>query len=109
MEWIDYKKVYDMLPHRWLIEAMKMVGIADNIVNLFENNKETWRTELIACNESLGEVDIRRGVFQWDSFSPLPLLFAVVFMPLSIILYETDLGYVTSQNQKLNYLFFRMI
>ena len=41
MEWIDYKKVYDMLPHRWLIEAMKMVGIADNIVNLFENNKET--------------------------------------------------------------------
>ena len=104
MGWIDYKKAYDMVPHRWLIEAMKMVGIADNIVNLFENSKETWRTELIACNESLGEVDIRRGIFQGDSFSPL--LFVVVLIPLSIILNETDFGYVASRNQKLNHLLF---
>ena len=51
-----------------MIEVMK---IASNIVSLFENSKETWRTELIACNESLGEVDITRGIFQGDSFSPL--------------------------------------
>ena len=102
--WIDYKKAYYMVSHRWLIEAMKMVEIADNIANLFENSKETWRTELIAYNESLGEVDIKRGIFQGDSFSPL--LFVVVLIPLSIILSETDLGYVTSRNQKLNHLFF---
>ena len=42
-----------MLPHSWTIEAMKMVGIADNIVNIFENSKETWITDLIACTESL--------------------------------------------------------
>ena len=101
MGWIDYKKAYDMMPHHWVTEAMKMVGIADNM-NLFENSKEKWRTELIACNESLGEIDIRRGIFQGDSFSPL--LFVVVLMPLSIILNKTDLRYVTSQNQKLNYL-----
>ena len=59
-----------MVPHGWMIEAIKMVRIVDNIVNLFENSKETWRTELTACNESLGEVDIRRGIFQGDSFSP---------------------------------------
>ena len=52
----------------------------------------------------LGEVDIKRGIFQGDSFSPL--LFVVVLIPLSIILNETDLGYVTSRNQKLNYLLF---
>ena len=63
MEWIDYKKAYGMVPHRWMIEAMKMVGIADNIMNLFENSKEKWRTELITCNETLGEVDIKRGIF----------------------------------------------
>ena len=85
-----------MMLHRWLIEAKKMVGIADNIVNLFENNKETWRTELITCNESLGEVDMRRGIFLGDSFSTL--LFVVALIPLSIILNETDLGYVISQN-----------
>ena len=59
---------------------------------------------MIACNESLGEVDIRRGIFQGDSFSPL--LFVVVLIPLSIILNKTDLGYVTSRNQKLNHLLF---
>ena len=40
MGWIDYKKAYGMVPHGWMIEAMKMVGIADNIVNLFENSKD---------------------------------------------------------------------
>ena len=52
-----------MVPHCWMIEATKMVRIAYNIVNLFENSKETWIAELIACNESFGEVDIWRGSF----------------------------------------------
>ena len=68
MVWIDYKRAFDMVPHGWMIEAMKMVGITDNFVNLFENSKEIWRTELTACNESFGEVDIRRGIFQGDFF-----------------------------------------
>ena len=52
-----------------------MVGIADNTVDLIENSKETRRTELTACNESLGEFDIRRGIFQGSSV--LPLLFVI--------------------------------
>ena len=107
MGWIDYIKVYDMMPHGWMIEAIKSVGIADTIVSLFENSKETWRTQLITCNESFGEVYIGRIIFERDSFSPV--LFVVVFIPLSIILNETDLGYVTSRNQKLNYLLFKEI
>ena len=75
-----------------------MVRIADNIVNVFENSKETWTAELIGCNGSLGEVDIRRGIFQGDSFSTL--LFVAVLIPLLIILNETDLGYITSRNQE---------
>ena len=93
-----------MVPHCWMIEAMKMVRIADNIVNVFENSKETWITEQIACNESLGEVDIRRGIFQGDSFSSL--LFVVVLIHLPIILNETDLRYITSRNQELSHLLF---
>ena len=53
---------------------MKIVAIADSIVNLLESSKETWITELIACNESPGEVDIRRGIFHGDNFSALFLL-----------------------------------
>ena len=93
-----------MVPHHWMIEAIKMVGITNNVMNLFENSKETWRTELITCKETLGEVDIRRGIFQGDSFSPI--LFLVVLIPISIILNEIDLRYVTRQNQKLNHLLF---
>ena len=40
MGWIDHKKTYDIVPHRWMIEAMKMVGIADNVEKLFENRRE---------------------------------------------------------------------
>ena len=83
-----------MVPHCWMIEAMKMVRIADNIVNVFENSKETWITEQTACNESLGEVDIGRGIFQGDSF--LSLLFVVVLIHLPITLNETDLRCITS-------------
>ena len=93
-----------MVPHHWMIEAIKRVGITNNVMNLFENSKETWRTELITCKETLGEVDIRRGIFQGDSFSPF--LFLVVLIPISIILNEIDLRYVTRQNQKLNHLLF---
>ena len=104
MGWIDYKKAYDMVPHSWMIEAMKMVGVAGNILELFEKSKDKWKTELTACGEGLGEVDIRRGIFQGDSFSPL--LFVIVLIPLSIILNETGIGYETSKNERLNHLLF---
>ena len=105
MGWIDYKKVYyDMVLQCWMIETIKMVGIADNLVNLFENSKETWRTELIVCDEILGEADIRREIFQGYYFSAL--LFGIVLIPLLKILKETDLGYATSRDQKFNHLSF---
>ena len=88
-----------MVPHGWMTETKKKVGIAYNIVNLFE----TWRTELTACNESLWKVYIRRffrGILFHLCF------FAVVIVPLLIILNETNLGYVTSRDQKLNDLLF---
>ena len=79
-----------MVLHGWMTEAMKMVRITDNIVKLSKSNKETWITKLTACNESLGKVQIGRGIFQQDSI--LSLLFVDVLIPLSIIFSKTDLG-----------------
>ena len=31
MTWTDYKKVYDMLPHLWIIDCLKTVGINEKI------------------------------------------------------------------------------
>ena len=31
MAWIDYKKVYDMVPHSWIIECLDFFRVAENI------------------------------------------------------------------------------
>ena len=28
--WIDYKKVYDMVPHSWIKECLDLFGVAEN-------------------------------------------------------------------------------
>ena len=46
---------------------------------------------MTANGEMLGEVDIRREIFQGDSLSPL--LFIIAMIPLSILLKKEKLGY----------------
>ena len=71
MTWIDYKKAYDMVPHSWIKECLELFGVAENIKTLLVNSMEKWRVMLCAGNSELGEVDIKRGIFQEDSLSPL--------------------------------------
>ena len=52
----------------------------------------------------LGKLILGEGFFRGIFFSSL--LFIVVLIPSSIILNKTNLGYVTSRNQKLNHLLF---
>ena len=51
----------------------------------------SWRTELTSCGENIGEVRIRRGIFQGDSLSPL--LFVVVLVPMTLILRKARFAY----------------
>ena len=105
MAWIDYKKAYDMVPHSWLLETVRMVGIADNIVELIEESMKHWKTELTANGTPLGTVDIKRGIFQGDALSPL--LFVIVLIPLSIVIRQTGIGYDTGmENHKISHLLF---
>ena len=103
MAWVDYKKAYDMVPHSWILECMELVNISDNITNFLKNSMPNWKTELTACGESLAEVDIKRGIFQGDSLSPL--LFVVCMVPLSSVLRKMRTGY-TVGNVKINHLLF---
>ena len=66
---------------------------------------ESWKTQLTACGKDLGEVSIRRGIFQGDSLSPL--LFVIAMLPLSSVLNESGAGYQLSKEEgKITHLLF---
>ena len=68
-----------------------MFGIAENVKEFLKASMENWRTDLTSCGESLGSVNIRRGIFQGDSLSPL--LFILCMIPLSSTLRKATAGY----------------
>ena len=39
---IDYKKVYDFVPHSWISECKELFGIEDNVRNVLEKSMEQW-------------------------------------------------------------------
>ena len=38
MAWIDYKKIFDMVPHSWVLKCLEMVGAAINMISLITNS-----------------------------------------------------------------------
>ena len=82
MAWIDYKKAYDMVPHSWIIECLDLFGVAENIKSLLVNSMEKWKVMLCSGNFELGEVEIKGGIFQGDSLSPI--VFVLALIPLSL-------------------------
>ena len=56
---------------------------------------EKWKTVLMAYGEEIGEISIKRGVFQGLSLS----LFNISLIPMSIILNKTDWA-TTFQNKQ---------
>ena len=91
MTWIDYKKAYDVVPHSWIIECLDLFRVAENIKSLLVNSMEKWKVMLCSGNSELGEVEIKRGIFQEDSLSPL--VFVLALTPLSLILRKAKAAY----------------
>ena len=66
---------------------------------------KNWRTTLMSNGQNLGDVSIRRGIFQGDSLSPL--LFGVCLIPLSVILRKTKGKYqLGKEGESINHLLF---
>ena len=66
MGWIDYRKAYDMVPHTWISEVFSILGISNNISKFTVESMKRWRTILESEGQQLGEVQIKRGIFQGD-------------------------------------------
>ena len=84
---------------------MELFGIAENVRNFLEKCMEQWKLSLRSNSEDLGEVDVKRGIFQGDTLSPL--LFVLSMVPLSLILRKVNASYNWRKKEyKLNYLLF---
>ena len=84
---------------------MKMFGIDENLRTFLQKSMQQWRLSLTANGEDLGKVNMKRGIFQGDSLSPL--LFVLSMVPLSLILKKVNACYKWGKKEyKLNHLLF---
>ena len=105
MAWVDFKKGYDMVPHTWIIKGLKLIGAAPNVIALLKSTMIDWESELTSGDINLGEVNIKRGIFQRDFLSPL--LSVVSLVPLTLVLRRTKQGYAFQKSKsRLNHLHF---
>ena len=95
---------YDMVPHSWIEEVMGMMGIADNIKKFMLDSMQRWKTRLEYEGKQLGEVRIKRGIFQGDSLSPLMFVMAMILM--TCVLRKTKPAYTLKNKSKLNHLLY---
>ena len=95
---VEYRKTYDMVPHSWIQKCIEMFGVAVNVRSFVNTSMKQWNTELTASNQRLGNVKIRRGIFQGDSLSPL--LFVLVMIPLVLVLRKTKTSYNLKEGGK---------
>ena len=80
-----------MVRHWWIIECFDLFGVAENIKGLLVNSMKKSKVMLCSGNSELGKVEIKRGIFQGDSLSPL--VFVLALIPLSLILRMVKAAY----------------
>lgn len=87
-----------MVPHSWLIYVLKLYKINTNIIDVCEHLMARWKTRLKIQTVTTGLIQIKRGVFQGDSLSPL--WFCLALNPLSTLLNDTGYGFEIKQNNE---------
>jgi hypothetical protein len=109
---IDYKKAYDSVPQSWLIKILKIYKINLDLINFLSHVMTFWRTTLnLSINNTKLKsepIQIKRGIYQGDSLSPL--WFCLAINPLTNLLNSTGYGFNIRLNNttlsKLNHLLY---
>lgn len=79
--WIDVQKAYDSIHHRYLIEILERMEVPLNMIAFVSRTLRMQQTNLICNKQDMGRVEIKKGLLQGDSLSPL--LFVVAMEPVS--------------------------
>ena len=73
--WIDYRKAFDSVPHDWILKTLDMYKVSPIISNFLRGSMGGWKTKLCLSHSdgvmTSEYLNIRRGIFQGDSLSPL--------------------------------------
>ena len=74
--------------------------------NQQQQSMEKWTSNLESNGERMRSVDIRKGILQRDSFSPL--LFVICLIPMSVLLRRAEQRYSLNKNpkNKINHMLF---
>jgi hypothetical protein len=95
MAWIDYQKVFDRVPHGWIIKSLELIRINNKIISFTKKIVSNWRKRMRVHTENkpieTEEIEIQCGIFQGDSLSPL--LFCRSKIPLTQQLKRLNTGY----------------
>ena len=103
MCWIDYRKLYFIVPHALIMECLTMFKIANNVQNLLQLVMSLWKVELTSSNQNFGNVKKKRGFFQRKSLSSL--LFIIGLIPLMLIRIKCEEAYQFSNSkERINHL-----
>ena len=101
--WIDGKKAFDSVSHKWLITTVEDHGIIMRLIAFIKNVIQTWKITLFAPTsigkESIGPINTQRGILQGDSFCVK--LFTLCFNPIACYLHTTE-GYTLTHEKKSN-------
>jgi len=92
---MDYQKVFDRLPHGWIIKSLGLIGINNKVISFTKKVMSYWRTRMRLHTEKKlierEDIKIQYGIFQGDSLSPL--LFCICLIPLTEQLNRLNTGY----------------
>ncbi len=44
--WIDYRKAYDLVPHEWILQTLKVVKAPQLVRRVIEGVMPNWKTDI---------------------------------------------------------------
>lgn len=94
----DYHKTHKIIIYCWIVESIKLFGIASNAERLLRKSMGKGRTELTTKANSLETMNIRLCIFQENCLSLL--IFVPHMIALTLILAKAITGYVFKAHQQ---------
>ena len=88
--WIDYKKAFDSVFHKWILKSLELSKVSRSVTDFLKLNMKKWKTQLTLTQESgtlmSDYINIKKGIFRGDPL--FPRLFSI-----SLILELNSSGY----------------